>query len=90
MGCGVSSAKIVGDQDCATPWVAFWSLDLWEAPLFSKSTPIWASQSRAAVTLPKAEEGRSAPVRLKSDRPPDLHLACNISHSVGHSLDLTL
>lgn len=44
-------------------------------PLFSISTPIWASQSRAVLTLPKAEEGRLAPVRLKRDRPPDLHLS---------------
>jgi hypothetical protein len=42
MGCGGSSAKIAGDQDWATPGLhsSPW-LDLWEAPLFSISTPIW-------------------------------------------------
>lgn len=89
MGCGGSSAKIAGDQDCATPGSHSGPWICGKPPLFSISTPIWTSQSCAAVTLPKAEEGRSAPVRLKRDRPPDLHRACNISHFVGHSLDLT-
>lgn len=75
MGCGGSSAKIAGDQDCAAPGSHSGPWICGKPPLFSISTPIWASQSRAVLTLPKAEEGRLAPVRLKRDRPPDLHLS---------------
>jgi hypothetical protein len=41
MGCGGSSAKTAGDQDCATPGSHSGPWICGKPPLFSISTPIW-------------------------------------------------